>query len=78
MSLEKSDYLCINNRVDVDATLRYDNVTRPASTPETTTITTRRDDDSNDASNRRDAWEDAFDEVFGEELETVELVRTQR
>jgi hypothetical protein len=58
---------------DVDLWHRYDDAPRPTSTATSSAIETRRDEKSRDTVQRRNAWEDAFDEVFAEEevFETV-------
>jgi len=63
----------VDNETDDDTPYRYDNVTRSASTLETSAIATRGEDGSSDSAKRRNAWEDALDEVFGEEVFAEEL-----
>jgi len=63
----------LNREADIAFIRRDDDVTRPASKSETSATTTRPDDDSSDAAKRRDAWEDAFDEVFAGEVFAKEL-----
>jgi len=59
---------------DVDLWHRYDGVTRPTSTGKTSTrAAARRDEESHDTVQRRNVWEDAFDEVFAEEVLAEEL-----
>jgi len=57
---------------DVALWHRYDDVTRPTSTTKTSTRATRWDEESRDTVQRRQTWEDAFDEVFSEGVFTEE------
>jgi len=63
----------LNREADIAFLRRDDDVTRPASKSETSATTTRPDADSSDIAKRRDAWEDAFDEVFAGEVFAKEV-----